>query len=442
LYATTKAVIVGDAAGFNQVLQTKRGHYSVRGYDSRASDSIGSIYLGYDEDNPDYAAQANLANPAIANIGFAHAFDLAFDAGRAVLANILKASGGRAPISLVTGYIDNVLAVLCRKYFDVPDDKDAFIVQGSLDWRTPGLAENAERKPHCPGDYYSPSRYMFDPTPSTAGEQYGKIHGRALYEATKSMKESGQPFEGEISRVLAERFPNSDLFSRTHVGVMMGFLPTITGSLFGILDDWLTSGEFWRHQTSLLNFERAAQSADARQAAANEPWHARITRKFPSWRPQTSQPDGEQPKLLADLAQMGGFKPSYAQAAEVLDLPMKQAMQRRPAPDFIWRTANQKTKIGEFNVSKNQVVALSIYSTAQEVAEKERTNMPETGPDVFAIFGGNRKEAGHPQHACPGYEMAMGTMIGTLSALMMDGTISPLPGELLVDLSARAPLKP
>ena len=397
LYKDSKAVLVADAAGFNQVLQTEREAYSVKGYDARALESVGSIYLGYDSDDPRYKEQANVANDAIAAIGSDTAFALAFQTGRAVLANILAASHG--PVLLLPNYIDNVLAKLCRIYFDVPRN-DGPIVAGSLDWRPIGPNQDTERKPHCPGDYYSPSRYMFDPTPSTVGEQFGKDHGKALRAATKLMKERGDAFNGLISGRLDKDFGDRpDLFARIHVGVMMGFLPTVAGNLISVLDQWLTSGAFWRHQSSLLGND----------------WTKDIEKA------QTEK----------------DFQQFWTNAKTAFGTPLKQAMQQRPAPDFIWRTAKQQGRIGDVDVDQNQVVALSIYSVAQEAAANEQTKMPETGPDVSAIFGGDRRPDDHPQHACPGYKMAMGTMIGALAALMIDCTIRPLPGELVVDLSPR-----
>jgi hypothetical protein len=31
---------------------------------------------------------------------------------------------------------------------------------------------------------------------------------------------------------------------------------------------------------------------------------------------------------------------------------------------------------------------------------------------VFPVFGGDRKPTPHPTHACPGYEAAIGVMLG------------------------------
>jgi hypothetical protein len=61
--------------------------------------------------------------------------------------------------------------------------------------------------------------------------------------------------------------------------------------------------------------------------------------------------------------------------------------------------------------------------------------------DVYPVFGGERRRSEdernrqpHPLHACPGYAIAMGTMMGILSALLEKGTIQPLPAPLMVEL--------
>lgn len=36
----------------------------------------------------------------------------------------------------------------------------------------------------------------------------------------------------------------------------------------------------------------------------------------------------------------------------------------------------------------------------------------------FPVFGGDRRAASPPTHACPGYEMAIGVMLGFLAALL------------------------
>ena len=403
LHAENKVMLVADKAGFERVLQDERDNYTVSGYDDRCRGTIGPIYLGYDEDNKLYAKEARPANDAIGRIDFRQAFELAFAKGRETLAEICGAApDGRASILLPTDYVDIVLAKLCPEYFDVPDEQ-GFIVPGHLDWRPVGTIDDGMRKPHCPGDYYSPSRYIFEPTPSAVGKHFGEKHGQALRDATKKLHKSGHVFTGRISNLLYAHFKESDVFSRVHAGVMMGFLPTVAGNMMGIFSEWLASGNFWRYQALLLGNTPIAPTGRAAQSVEPNPFCAK-------W------------------------------AKAVLDTPLKQAMQQRPAPDFIWRTAKQRSAIVEGSkkyVNKNQVVALSIFSVMQEAAEKEKTDMPNTGPDISAIFGGDRGQPDHPQHACPGYEMALGTMIGAMAALMTDCVIRPLAGELLVEISAR-----
>jgi hypothetical protein len=52
------------------------------------------------------------------------------------------------------------------------------------------------------------------------------------------------------------------------------------------------------------------------------------------------------------------------------------------------------------------------------------------------VFGGRRQSEPHPVHACPAYEMAMGTMLGILTALLQAGEIQALPQPFLIKIVA------
>jgi len=387
-------VIIGSRALFDRVLKPGKCPISVSGYDGRAQLSMGSIYLGLDA-SEDYEAQSAAANAAISAVGFVPAWRLADTTTRSVVEAIVDARGGVASIPL-TLLFDQILQQLCVRYFDLPDGK--LIVGGGLDFR-PVRAEPgaAGREPRCPGDYYSPSRTMFDPTPSLGGVTMGQTHGAALKAHTLALAAAKHAWNGSISAPIRAAVDDDDLFARTLMGVMMGFLPTTFGNLLGILQEWQESGELWRLQSDLDACQATAQPIAASKGETNDE--------------------------VGRLVQQTG-------SAECLFAPMLRAMQLRPAPDFIWRTATQAFAIGGVQVQQGEVLALSIQAATLEAAASKTI-------DVFPIFGGDRDAADAPMHACPGYRMALGTLLGVCSGLLARADIRPASVTLTAELRLR-----
>jgi hypothetical protein len=97
----------------------------------------------------------------------------------------------------------------------------------------------------------------------------------------------------------------------------------------------------------------------------------------------------------------------FARAHEVIDLPMRQAMQMAPTPDFIWRTAKKDHTLGTVQVKAGDKIYLSIVQATQE-------DLRAGSDDVCPIFGGDRSKTPHPIHACPGFEMGFGILLGVV----------------------------
>jgi hypothetical protein len=159
---------------------------------------------------------------------------------------------------------------------------------------------------------------------------------------------------------------------------MMGMLPPVDGNLRGGLNSWLKDKTLWRVQRALLAAEGGA----------------------------------------------------FARAKSALEAPLRQVMQKYPAPDMVWRTATKNHKLGGLKIKKDERLFVGIVSaTLQDRAAG--------GHDVYPIFGGNRrpKDGGpRPRHACPAHRMAMGTLMGILTALLDKGSIEPLTAPLMIDL--------
>ena len=101
-------------------------------------------------------------------------------------------------------------------------------------------------------------------------------------------------------------------------------------------------------------------------------------------------------------------------AVKILHDPMCRAMQAGPMPPAVWRTAAQDHMLGPVAVRKGDKINISIKSATMEDLRNKKAN-------VDAIFGGNRNEPKWGLHACPGYNLAMGIMFGTLTAVMKSG---------------------
>ena len=104
-------------------------------------------------------------------------------------------------------------------------------------------------------------------------------------------------------------------------------------------------------------------------------------------------------------------EPAFHRARTVLEKPLMQAMQRRPMPDAVWRTAVKQHTLGNVEVNPGDMIHINIMQATQ--ADQKAGNT-----DVFPIFGGDRTATPHPQHACPGQALAMGVMLATVNALL------------------------
>jgi hypothetical protein len=172
---------------------------------------------------------------------------------------------------------------------------------------------------------------------------------------------------------------DNDLLARTLIGVMVGALPPLDGNLRAILYEWLRERNLWRLQRTLL----AAPS---------------------------------------------GLEDRLAWAERHLEPAMKAAMQKRPAPDLLWRTAVLPHALGDVAIQPGDKVILGLVSATQETWNAGLD-------DVAVVFGGLRREDPHPVHACPAHDMAMATMMGMLTALLEAGGIEALPQPLLVRIT-------
>lgn len=337
-----------------QVLLDAAGNYSVCGYAARMEKAFGRIYLGRDNTDPEYLAQSAAANAAIGAITERDAFTHALQATRTVM----QAMGDAETFSMKAVSVP-VLAALCTRWFDLPDG-DCVIPSGSFWPFRPGK---------CPGQFGPPSGYIFEPEPGFWMRQLGKLDGGILRAEVNRFvmrhRQAGTLPAGDIAKAIFAAFPNSpaqdDLLARTLVGVMMGFLPTAQGNLMAVAKAWEGA-----------TFEQ-------------------LRGAFRGW----PEPD------------------LHLRADQVIRAPLINAMQAEPMPPAIWRTAVRDHLLGHPPVEVKAGDLLHIH-----LDSATREDLGNGVADPMPIFGGDRSQAAHPTHSCPGYQAAMGAMLGLLAGTL------------------------
>ena len=205
------------------------------------------------------------------------------------------------------------------------------------------------------------------------GQRLGQILKEEVTKFVGERRSPANPLQGVLSRAIFSAFPNTsdqdDIIARTMIGVMMGFLPTVEGNVIATVRAWQKDATFTVLQQHF--------------ATSPEP----------------------------DL---------FLRACAVLKVPLQHAMQLNPVPNAVWRTAVKEHTLGDTNpvqVHPGDKVSISIASATREDLANKIT-------DVFAVFGGDRREHPHPTHACPGYAIGIGVMLGIIAGLMLPGTPS------------------
>lgn len=378
--------LAASASLVNEVFANADDTYTVEGMADRMKQSFGMIYLGRDAGS-NYQAEAAATNAILMAETQRDAFAGGRKAGDAVLdmifANFEMVTGNReGSFDLHREYITPVLAELCRAWFGLPNDRtsppgvDPTIVTGGWSWEP-------NHKPRCPGDFMAPSRYCFYPDPSPATAAFGQIQGAALHEGAKLHFEAYRNRNllppGSFAQAMNDAIADVDQLARTVVGVMVGMLPPTDGNLRAALYEWTEQRTLWRIQQALI---------------AN------------------------------------GEKDAFDRAQVALVPALMGSMQVRPAPDLLWRTATIKHNLGNCVVEKGERVIIGVAGATLELREEGELN-------VFPVFGGARQGAVQPKplHACPAYNMAIGSMLGVLSALLERGRIETLPSPLIVKLT-------
>jgi hypothetical protein len=228
---------------------------------------------------------------------------------------------------------------------------------------------------------------MFQPNPGTEAAEAGQLHGQALHAKVQAFvtahRSAGTTPTAPLGQALFAAIPGSGpdaqgLLASTLIGVMMGFLPTVDGNVRGLLYEWMSDRSLWDHEGAFL-----AAEGDA-----------------------------------------------YARAERALRAPLRRTLQLRPVPEVVWRIALKEHRLGTVTVEEGETVVVGIVSAMQEARLDDVD-------DVYPVFGGDRREKQHPLHACPGYAMAMGIMLGLVAGLMDAARLRPTMSPFALRMTRR-----
>ncbi|MDR7270598.1 Dyp-type peroxidase family [Pelomonas saccharophila] len=377
---TAYGVLVGAAERVCEVLRNAPDRYSVSGYGERMHDSIGVGYLGLDDDTG-HREQAPVINAAIEAYREEDCYALACRVAKGglqqlkdeahALLNAFPAS--QKPKDLPTDtpldferLSEGVLAKLCQLWFGQPDGRHIWGTEFHAEAPAQGVAAR------CPRDLFKVSRHVFGPYPTEAVKAEGRAAGRRFTAAVEAwLAEPGTVLPPLAAKIVdaAKALPDStpDLTARTLAGIMLGFPPTTHANLLTALVAWTQTRKLWELQTL---------------------WHEVAPDPQTQMRPYAEAVARLRPTLVATLTQ-------------------------RPTPFQVWRKAKVAHKLGPVDVEPGRVVVIGLGSATQQDPLRHHV-----------AFGGDCNDPqGRPPHACSGYGMGMGVMLGVIAAVLDAGVL-------------------
>ena len=147
---------------------------------------------------------------------------------------------------------------------------------------------------------------------------------------------------------------------------MLGFPPTTHGNLLTVLAGWVQTRKLWDLQPV---------------------WH-------------------EVSESVTDAQR-------YTEAVARLRPALVATLNLRPTPFQIWRRVLSNHRLGEVDVTTSDTVIVGLGSATQQDPLRHHV-----------AFGGDRADPqGAPPHACPGYGMGMGVMLGVVAAVLDAGVM-------------------
>jgi Dyp-type peroxidase family len=377
---TAYGVLVGAAERVCEVLRNVPDRYSVSGYGERMHDSIGVGYLGLDDDTG-HREQAPLINAAIEAYSEESCYATAYQVAKAGLLQLKKEAhalldafpASQKPQDLPTDtpldferLSESVLAKLCQLWFGQPDGRHIWGTEFHAEASAQGVAAR------CPRDLFKVSRHVFGPYPTDAVKAEGRAAGKRFTAAVEGwLAEPGTVLPPLAAKIVAaaKAVPGAtpDLPARTLAGIMLGFPPTTHANLVTVLAAWVQTRKLWELQPQ---------------------WNA--------VRPETQD-----------------APPPYAEAVACLRPALVATLNMRPTPFQVWRKAKVAHRLGQVDVEAGRVVIVGLGSATQQDPQRHHV-----------AFGGDRADPnGPPPHACSGYGMGMGVMLGVIAAVLDAGVM-------------------
>jgi len=373
--------------------------FSSKTIGKRLDNVFGEHYIGMDPKpgthKDPYLESSWITNKTLLDYSELQAYYLGYRSAAAILNRRKEAAiklfrKDKYKIELTRELFAISLAAVCHYWFGIPDDMEnpqCFMPGGFPYLQTARNDKN--RLPRCPGDFLAPSRGSFYPRPTPAIASYAEDHGPRLKKAvdklTSHWKQCGFPQDSAVlAKSIYEKVKDFDLLGRNLVGAMIGMLPSSEASLRAAAYDWAENEKLWQIQ--------------------------------------------------GDLVSLTNGKPAtFEQASEIVKPSLIEAMSKRPAPDLLYRTATKSGVLGGKSYNKGDTIILSLASALQ-------ADLDAGSPDIFTVFGDYREKkcpynTGRNPHACPATDMAMGNLLGIITALLQAGEIQTLPASLIWEIS-------
>jgi len=214
--------------------------------------------------------------------------------------------------------------------------------------------------PLCPGHLLGMSRYVFAPDPSTTVADIAAPQGQSFTAALRKLLHTPAMAAAPLTQAILRA--HGDAPEQEKAELIAGIMLGFPATVLGNL-------------LTLLKF-----NAETRELWD---WQARLySQAAPPW-----------------------------QAGPVLELlhgPLMAAMRRATVPYMVWRTAAADGSLGGVAYKAGDKVVVGLGSALAD------------GGDAMLIFGGKRHDT---VHACSGYPMAIGVLLGFFTALLTAGEL-------------------
>jgi len=381
---TAYGQLEGRKSALLDVLKDRGEQHSVCGYGRRFAASVGPGFLGMDDPEHERLAVESGIKQAIADIDEGQAFGLARQIAATVLDAILKglAQARQAPTIDLVRLSEAVVLRLYQAWWGLPDGqfmKPGYSTQTEFDEAT---------EAYCPRDFVFVARLNFGAHPSPTEIRLGTLRGQAIRNAVRKHVDAtpdGSHLKGLseliFRKLVTEAKDPKDPAAREEAvntigGTMLGFGPSTHQHFVQVVRDWI----------------------DPSRSGGTTLWDL-------------------QALLLAEGA---AAAPTLAAAQKVLREPLVAQMRREPVPGIIWREKPGTTMAtGDPEPPK---LALGLHGLMNDA-------------DAETLMFGGALDASHPLfgvHACPGHGMAIGVLLGVLSALLNAGTLKRTPSSTIV----------